>query len=171
MTKAELQQQLHIHHKAFNESINLLNEADFTHSKNGKWNAGQHLDHLIRSTEPVFVAMKLPAIVIRFLFGKANRPSVQYEALVVRYTEKLKAGGKASGRYIPGAVSFSERSLLVERLTNIVQRLANQLNKFSEQDLDKFILPHPLLGKITYREMIYFTIYHVQHHHKLLNSY
>jgi hypothetical protein len=31
-------------------------------------------------------------------------------------------------------------------------------------------LPHPLLGKLTLREMIYFTIYHVQHHHKLVQN-
>jgi hypothetical protein len=25
-------------------------------------------------------------------------------------------------------------------------------------------MPHPLLGKITAREMIYFTVYHSEHH-------
>lgn len=34
-------------------------------------------------------------------------------------------------------------------------------------ELDKYILPHPLLGKLTIREMMYFTIYHVEHHKKL----
>jgi len=30
------------------------------------------------------------------------------------------------------------------------------------------LLPHPLLGKVTVREMLYFTIHHVQHHHALV---
>jgi hypothetical protein len=30
------------------------------------------------------------------------------------------------------------------------------------------ILPHPLLGKITIREMLYFTAYHVQHHENII---
>ena len=37
-------------------------------------------------------------------------------------------------------------------------------DKFSEDEIDTYILPHPLLGKLTIREMIYFTIYHVEHH-------
>ena len=39
-------------------------------------------------------------------------------------------------------------------------------DSFSEKQLDTFILPHPLLGKLTLREMLYFTIYHAEHHKK-----
>ncbi len=41
-----------------------------------------------------------------------------------------------------------------------------RVDSFSEAQLDALILPHPLLGKLTLREMLYFTIYHVQHHEK-----
>jgi hypothetical protein len=40
------------------------------------------------------------------------------------------------------------------------------LKKFSEDDLDSIRLPHPLLGKLTVREMLYFAVYHVGHHHR-----
>jgi hypothetical protein len=33
-----------------------------------------------------------------------------------------------------------------------------------EAQLDQYLVPHPLLGKITLRELGYFTIYHTQHH-------
>jgi hypothetical protein len=46
--------------------------------------------------------------------------------------------------------------------------LARRIDRFSETQLDQLILPHPLLGKLTLREMLYFTIYHVQHHQKQL---
>ena len=42
-----------------------------------------------------------------------------------------------------------------------------RIDSFSEKDLDNYILPHPLLGKLTIREMLFFTIYHVQHHEVL----
>ena len=35
-------------------------------------------------------------------------------------------------------------------------------------DLDAVLLPHPLLGKLTVREMLFFTVYHVQHHRALV---
>ena len=47
-----------------------------------------------------------------------------------------------------------------------IERLVLNINNYSEQQLDTFILPHPLLGKVTLREMMYFTIYHAEHHLK-----
>jgi len=39
-----------------------------------------------------------------------------------------------------------------------------------EDDLDRVMLPHPLLGKLTLREMLFFTIYHVEHHLGILRQ-
>ncbi|NBX80802.1 MAG: DinB family protein, partial [Flavobacteriales bacterium] len=41
-------------------------------------------------------------------------------------------------------------------------------DNFTEDDLDKYVLPHPLLGKLTLREMLCFTIYHVKHHVEII---
>jgi hypothetical protein len=38
------------------------------------------------------------------------------------------------------------------------------MHTWSEDDLDNHRLPHPLLGKLTVREMLFFTLYHIQHH-------
>ncbi len=169
MQKVELQQQLLIHHKAFINALLSMDEALFVESKNNKWTPAQHLDHMVRSTGPVLLAFRLPSVITDLFFGKANRSSRSYQGLVDKYLECLQAGGKASGRFIPGQVALAERSTLCSRLDNNTTKLADILNKFTEDELDKYILPHPLLGKLTYREMIYFTIYHVQHHHKLLS--
>ena len=49
-----------------------------------------------------------------------------------------------------------------------VEKLVHKLDKFTEDDLDKYVLPHPLLGKLTLREMLCFTIYHVRHHEEIV---
>ena len=41
---------------------------------------------------------------------------------------------------------------------------------WKDTQLDQYIVPHPLLGKITLREMGYFTIYHVQHHDAIIRE-
>ncbi|MFN2437645.1 MAG: hypothetical protein ABR503_00495 [Chitinophagaceae bacterium] len=56
---------------------------------------------------------------------------------------------------------------MASRIENSVFELCKILNKYSEEEIDRFVLPHPLLGKLTLREMMYFTIYHVEHHHKI----
>jgi hypothetical protein len=45
-----------------------------------------------------------------------------------------------------------------------VTALARALEHWTEMDLDRCRLPHPLLGKITVREMLFFTLYHYEHH-------
>jgi len=38
------------------------------------------------------------------------------------------------------------------------------LRNWQDENLDEYLLPHPLLGKLTIREMLFFTLYHDQHH-------
>jgi hypothetical protein len=61
-------------------------------------------------------------------------------------------------------VSHDQQPALVQSISNEIKWLSEKLNKFTEEELDKYILPHPLLGKLTIREMMFFTIYHVLHH-------
>jgi hypothetical protein len=149
---------------AFNEFISTLNKEEFEASPNGKWSAGQNLDHLIRAIKPLQLAFSLPKFILRLLFGKANRPSKTYDQLVDKYKTKLAAGGKASGPYVPGPVRFERKFLLIRNYEKQKERLSGKIQKQNEADLDNYILPHPLLGKVTLREMLYFTIYHNQHH-------
>ena len=84
--------------------------------------------------------------------------------LKLDYKEKLKEGGKAPERYVPPAVSPDQRGLLSETLIKLTNKLYSKINSFTEQELDSLRIPHPLLGKLTLREMLYNAIYHVEHH-------
>ena len=41
---------------------------------------------------------------------------------------------------------------------------------WSERALDRYRLPHPLLGRLTVREMLLFTLYHSVHHFSLVST-
>jgi hypothetical protein len=166
MNKVEIINQLTENHKAFTKLIRNLPEHDFTYTLAEKWSVGQQLDHILRSVSPVNLAFGLPAFVLRLLFGKANRASRSYAALVEKYQKKLRDGGKAPGRFIPPPVEAGQREALIRKLNRIINSLVKRSEKYSEEQLDTLLLPHPLLGKLTLREMLYFTVYHVQHHHK-----
>ncbi len=171
MTKSAIQNALSTHHQLFIDRINSLSETAFVFQKNGKWSAGQQLDHINRAVSPVALAFSLPKFLPIILFGKANRPSKNYEDLVEKYKKALSKGGKASGRFIPKTISVQQKAQLTQKLHRTLDKLIAKIDLFSEEDLDSHILPHPLLGKLTFREMLYFTIYHVQHHHVLMLKY
>jgi len=153
---------------AFNSYIEPLNKEQFEATPNSKWSAGQNLDHLIRAIKPLQLAYGLPKFVLTVLFGRTNRPSRTYAELVTKYKTKLAAGGKASGPFIPPAINFERKNELIKKYAEQKQKLVTKIEKQAETDLDKYILPHPLLGKVTLREMLYFTIYHNEHHLNLL---
>ena len=165
MIKAEIIEALRESHRKFTGYIMGLDEKSFLFSLKGeKWTAGQQLDHIYRSIHALNNALRLPKWIIRIVFGKANRPSRAYEGLVDRYHQKLGAGGRASGRFVPNGVDTGERLDLKDKIDKEILLMEGYLDKFTESDLDRLILPHPLLGKLTLREMMYFTIYHAEHH-------
>jgi hypothetical protein len=167
MQKQELVNQLTGNHQSFVTYVLSLSEADFTKSENGKWTAGQQLDHLYRSAKPLVLAFSLPPFIVKLLFGKANRPSKTYEEIVQKYEGTLANGAKASGSFVPKTIAFEKRTPLVNSLLQVVQKITSRVANYNEQLLDEVVLPHPLLGKMTAREMLYFTIYHVSLHQKI----
>lgn len=171
MNQAELIEQLQQRHADFLSLVASLNEADFVYAAPTKWSAGQQLDHICRSVRPLAWGLSLPPWVLGWLYGRANRPSRSYEALVSKYHQKLAEGGQASGVFVPKPILPARRVKLSQTLQSLVERLCRNLARFDETTLDTLIIPHPLLGKLTLREMMYFTIYHVQHHQALAQKY
>lgn len=147
--------------------VSQLDDRALLHAPTEKWNALQQVDHLIKSVTPVNMAFGLPSFVLSWRFGVANRPSRSYEALVDRYHIKLQAGGRASAAFVPPPeIAATEKEKLLLQLDKVTRQLARRISKYKDFALDKYILPHPLLGMITLREMIYFTAYHASHHGK-----
>ena len=166
----EIQEQLITRHRDFIHELRPLTAEEFLFSPEGKWNAGQQADHIRMSVRPLNHALMLPAFIIRLLFGRSNRPSRSYDELVSRYRQKLQAGGRAPSRFQPNGCTFVGRIELAKALMKEADGLARKAGRFSVSDLDTLILPHPLLGKVTLREMLYFTIYHVGHHGDLVRN-
>jgi hypothetical protein len=166
MTKSEIISLLTEKHKQFVNVFPAMTEREFTAQASNKWSPAQQLDHIIRSVSPVVMAFGLPGFVLKWKFGKANRPSKTYDELVEKYHTKLAAGGKASGQFIPVGTLFQDREAAIAKLNALVEKLNKRVEGKSEETLDKLILPHPLLGKLTLREMLYFTAYHAEHHEK-----
>jgi hypothetical protein len=135
----------------------------------GAWSAGQHLLHLIKSSQPLSTGLGYPRILLRWKFGAING-SGSYEEVVARYAKALDNGGKAMGAYVPREVRSSEYGQMVQRFRDETDKLCRNLAKWSEKDLDRTGAPHPLIGMLTVRELLYFTIYHIGHHRQTLQS-
>jgi hypothetical protein len=170
MNKQALSRNLTENHLEFIACLDQLAAEEFTSSKNDKWTAGQQLEHIYLSVKPVGLGLRLPKFLLKLIWGKSNREGRSYDELIERYQAKLANGSKASGAFVPNKVDLKKGQKLKEKLKNEVLNLCLSIEKVSEEDLDCYLLPHPILGKLTLREMLYFTIYHVKHHEKQIRS-
>ena len=135
-----------------------------------KWSIAQNVDHLTKAVNTTRLAYSLPKVFVRMLFGKANRPSKTYDELVAKYKLKLAQGGKASGRYLP-KTKFTKKLTLIQKWQKANETYLEAIElKWNDEQLDIYIAPHPLLGKLTLRELCHFTIYHTEHHLSIIKA-
>ena len=165
LTKEELTQQLHIAATHLSGFCSSLTDEVFFFQPAGKWSAAQQVKHLITATDTARLAFTLPKFIVRWVAGKPNRNSRSYDELLAKYKLKLQQGGRASRRFIPKSIpaDYGKEKLLND-FKNSMTKSAAVLNKWKDENLDQYIAPHPLLGKITLRELCYFTIFHTYHH-------
>jgi hypothetical protein len=114
------------------------------------------------------MALRLPKLILRLRFGRPAAPSRTYTRLRDDYRALLAAGGKA-GKYAPSPLGTepqaeTARARILAEHDAAVDALVAACGRWGEEALDRRQLPHPLLGNLTVREMLFFTLYHNQHH-------
>jgi len=149
-------------------------DALFRRPEEGVWSPAENLVHLVRSVKAVADAMKLPRLLLAVLFGTAREPSRRFEEVREVYHERLARGGRASGRYVPPQLDGDDPERTRSRMLAGWERaggdLIARLRRWPEPSLDRYRLPHPLLGKLTVREMLFFTLYHDHHHLRIVRE-
>ena len=148
--------------------LQVFPDAQFFAPQGQAWSPAEHVRHLRKSTAPVARALGLPKFLIGLRFGKARGESRSFSDVRTIYRAALEAGGQA-GRYAPSrepspASSAERRSQIMTAWAAATTDLQRQAARWPEPALDRYRLPHPLLGLLTVREMLAFTVYHTAHH-------
>jgi hypothetical protein len=147
-----------------------LSDDEFRLRVDDAWTPAEHLEHLNVSVGAVARGLAIPRWLLLLRFGPARRPSRRYTAIRETYRATLAAGGRASGIYVPPRQALAatdvggRRTEILARWGRVNARLRTALASWGETGLERIRLPHPLLGKLTTREMLLFTLYHNQHH-------
>lgn len=142
-----------------------MNNDHFFHSE-GKWSVAENLEHLRLSFYRSWQGMFIPKFISKRMFGKPTHESLPYEVLEETYKAKLKAGAKATKEYIPSIdPAKTSKEELMERFERATIKYLDEIRYYWEEtNIDKYQFPHPLLGNITARELLYFNIFHSWHH-------
>lgn len=145
-----------------------LTPEQLTTRRADEWAPLDDLAHLRLSVQPVVRALMAPKVVIALRFGVARRPSLPYSALAARYRARLEGGVRAPPQFVPrprhDLTPEAYRDHLLTRWAELGDRLWRALERWNERSIDRYQLLHPALGKLTVREILYFTHLHNLHH-------
>jgi len=172
MTKTEL---IQLNSEKFQDLFDFLSthELDrWNQGPEGKWTTGQHIMHLIQGAKPLNRALGMPMFVLWYKFGKANRGPRTYDVVKDKYRTKLAAAGNVLSpfsRNMPETPPEGKQSI-IDQLNKQKDILIKKINRLSEKNMDKFLIPHPLLGRMLIREMVMWNAIHVDHHLEILKE-
>jgi len=145
-----------------------LSEAAFWAPIGSAWSPAEHVRHLTTSMRALTRGLGLPRPLLLLLFGRARAPLRPYDEVRTTYYAALDAGGQA-GRFAPSALEVrgdlaDARERVLSHHAQAVGELVAAINAWTDASVARYRLPHPLLGKLPVLEMLYFTVYHNQHH-------
>jgi len=138
----------------------------------GKWTTSQHILHLVNSLQLLNNALSYPRFILKYKFGLSDRPSMDYDAVVKKYQEKLIQNSDKVIDFNKNLKStlLKDKPRLLTRLQIQHKKLQYKTRKISDINLDTLVIPHPLMGKITVRELIMWAAYHTEHHTTILKK-
>lgn len=144
----------------------LEEEAFFAHPPK-VWSPAENLAHLSKSVRSATLGLKVPQAFSGLVWGAAESRS--YDELVGAYKQALAAGGESPTQYLPEIAEpvgdkAAAKQAILQRWQQSTAKLAAAAAGWEDADLDKARVPHPLLGKFTIRELLFFTLYHNMHH-------
>lgn len=167
MNKTEIISQLNAEHLSFWDSALYLPNPAI--SKNGKWSVAQNVEHINLTLSRMGKFLSLPKSDIQTNFGLSERKSISHEEFINTYQQGLTSGIQSPAPFVPEFNSDSNLKELINNGNNILETFISNLQNWTEENLDQYQCPHPTLGKITVKEMLYFTIFHVQYHNQIIN--
>ena len=105
---------------------------------------------------------------LRANFGTSNREEKTYEEVVQHYESLLDGGAVSPKTYLPNKQRLSKQRLITQMEVSHAKLVRQIQRKWDEKELSRFILPHPLMEKLTVRELLFFHVYHLDKHLSIL---
>src|ERR1041385_3003058 len=127
-----------------------------------RWSPAHHLVHLTKVCTSIAGGLRLrtlPAHSTGRSRGYAEVRDAAATSLASASKDRLLDMGRKVG--LPAGASLRA---LVETYAREAADMRAAAAQWSEEDLDRFAMKHPLMGELTVREMLLFVVVHERHH-------
>lgn len=162
--------QLKTDYSDFTQFMKSLSEEQFLMAPPEKWSNGQILLHIYISVRPLEKLLKDKEQFLQAGLGKTDQGSRSYDEIVSTYNAELAKGGKAPKAFDPDPVEYEQGQVLGQKIDKSIATLTQALETYTEEEWDTYCIPHPLLGNMTVREFMMFSIHHLGHHRQQIDA-
>jgi hypothetical protein len=168
MDKYEIIIELVAVHNRFWDTVEKMPLTIQSLSINNKWTPVQNVEHINMCIEPLVRYLNTPKELIKEKFGLKSEVGFEFKDLNEKYIQAVQNGAVISETFKPkdNSPSFKNERMRGNELINKINSL---LEMWSDDELSAHICPHPVLGRISVREMLYFTIFHCETHIKIIS--
>jgi hypothetical protein len=163
-TLEKLQEEFNL---VYNTATSFKEENFFKELETGKWSAAQNIEHLFLVVKPLVGLFNKPEVMLE-KWGKCTHASKTYKEIVKTYL-KVVQGVKAPPGFVAETVEGTKDDV-INNLKSINQKFIERAAVFTEEEIDTYQIPHPLLGLLNIREFTSFTLYHTRHHHATIKN-
>lgn len=144
-----------------------VDEIKINHKPTEKWSFGEEMVHLTMSTNGTGMLLSSPDERLM----PSDHPSRTYEDIKAEYLEKLALNPTIGQAIADKEPKNYTKAALQANFSAAAQAALQSLTRWDESKSDQWMVwKHPLLGKMTAREMIYFSVYHTRHHLSTLTA-
>ena len=170
MTKEVIVDLLEEKHRTLFDWLEKQPKENWEKGPRGKWTTGQQIQHLADSLQLLNNALSYPRFFLKYKFGLCNRATRNYETVAKNYQQKLEENQDIAALFNSKLKEpiLKNRERLINRLQIQNKKLQYKVRKVSDLNLDTLVIPHPLMGKMTLREIIMWTSHHTEHHTNIL---
>ena len=141
----------------------------FQRPPSDKWSAAENIQHLFLSVKPLVSLFGKKDFMME-QWGKASHPSRSYNEIMTFYMDKLAQTPNIFSPITTPKELAATKEEEMQNFASINAKFLERAADLSEDDLDLYQIPHPLLGLLTIREFLYFTDYHTIHHHHAIKA-
>jgi uncharacterized damage-inducible protein DinB len=148
--------------------LSSISTEKFFDNSNEKWSVGHHIQHITSAVNRVAQGLANLGLLPKREPATASR---DFATLKQTYLDTLQNTPVETLRQFGSRVTLEEHDNLEAYKTQMISSFADAINNFNtalegfdEENLETLGMPHPLLGIISSREMVFFIVYHNTHH-------
>ncbi len=167
-TKEELKAWVRTMKQKLAATFDSFEEKVFFQKPESGWSPAENLQHINRVTKLLPLSFSTPKFLASLVFGETSEPSRRFQEFGDVYLGALSKG-QNSGPFAPKTEKvegdiIKRKKELIDDWNKAWDKYELAIENWSEEQLDKVLMPHPFLGKITSREMYMVGMLHPIHH-------